>query len=78
MLRIKVTTNTILPTALENVDETVEIPEYRLTLETSTVDNADFAEDENVDTMSFDLPDKIMVFKKMEYIVRFSGGNTSN
>lgn len=36
------------------------MPEYRLTSGTSIVENVNSANDENVDIINFDVPDKIM------------------
>lgn len=48
--------------AVENLDETVEKPDYRINSEPSLVDNVESANDENTDGISSYKPDKIMGF----------------
>lgn len=67
----QVTVDTFLSTDVENVDETVEMPEYHLFSETSAVHNVDFTEDKNADIINFDVPDKFMFFKKKSKLFTF-------
>lgn len=54
-----------MSTDTENVDETVEMPEYPLSSAIFTVNNVDSAHDEHGNIINFDMPDKIMFFKKI-------------
>lgn len=52
--------------------------EYRLILGPYIVDNVDSTDNENAEIINFDIPDKVMFFKKKNYMVQDSVKITSN
>lgn len=60
----KVTSEPILSADVKNVDKTVQMPECRLISEHSTIDNVESVDDETMDIIEFDVPDKILFLGK--------------
>lgn len=55
------TANFVLLRNVKNVNETTEMPRYRIISRPSAVDNVGSANDKNVDRINFDVPDQIII-----------------